>query len=29
MKGSWQINADVNICFINNEMITTHMIKTH
>ena len=26
MKGSWEISADVNICFINYEMIKTHII---
>ena len=29
MKGSWGITTDVNICFINYEMIKTHMIKTN
>ena len=29
MKGSQGITADVNICFINNEMIKTRMIKTN
>ena len=29
MKGSWRTTADVNICFINNEIIKTHVIKTH
>ena len=29
MKGSWRATADVNICFINNEFIKTHVIKTH
>ena len=28
MKGSQGITTDVNICFINYEMIKTHMIKT-
>ena len=25
MKDSWGITTDVNICFINYEMIKTHM----
>ena len=29
MKGSQGITTDVNICFINYEMIKTHMIKTN
>ena len=28
MKGSQGITANVNICFINYEMIKTHIIKT-
>ena len=28
MKGTQGITADVNICFINYEMIKTHIIKT-
>ena len=28
MKGSQGITADVNICFIDYEMIKTHIIKT-
>ena len=29
MKGSQGVTTDVNICFINYEMIKTHMIKTN
>ena len=29
MKSSQGITTDVNICFINYEMIKTHMIETN
>ena len=29
MKGSWGVTTDVNICFINYEMMKIHMIKTN
>ena len=28
MKGSREITTDINICFINHEIIKTHVIKT-
>ena len=29
MKGTWGTTKDVNIYFINYEIIKTHVIKTH